>query len=87
LPRFYLHLCNGNGFTEDTDGAEFDNLAAAKVAAVAGLRDIMAAELKEGSMNMASFVEIEGEDHQLLTTVQFVDAVDIRTDRIKRARP
>jgi hypothetical protein len=46
----------------------------------------MAAELKEGSMNMASFIEIEGQDHQLLTTVQFVDAVDIRTDRIRRAR-
>lgn len=86
MPLFYLHLCNGSGFTEDTEGAEFADLAAAKVAAIASLRDIMAAELKEGSMNMASFIEIEGEDHQLLTTVQFVDAVDIRTDRIRRAR-
>jgi hypothetical protein len=86
LPVFYLHLCNGNGFTEDAEGAEYVNLADARVAAIAGLRDIMAAELKEGSMNMASFIEIEGADHQLLTTVQFVDAVDIRTDRIRRAR-
>ena len=46
MPRFYLHLCNGTGFTEDDDGVELAGLDAARAAAIAALRDVMAGELR-----------------------------------------
>ncbi len=79
MPRFHLHICNGDGFTEDEEGTELEDLNAARSAAVEGLRGIMADELKSGHLNMASFIEIEDENGRLLMTVPFADAVNIST--------
>ena len=84
MPRFYLHICNGDGFTEDEDGVELPNLEAARREAIKGLRDVMSAEMMSGELNMASFIEIEDEQHLLLHTVQFSDAVDVRSERSRR---
>ena len=75
MPRFYLHLCDGRGFTEDEDGQDLPDLAAAHRAAVAGLREVLAGEVRAGVLRRASFVEIENEDRQLLRTVSFGEAV------------
>jgi hypothetical protein len=85
VPRFYFHVCNGSGFTEDEEGTEHPDLAAARVNAIMGLRDIMAGELKAGELNLGSFIEIEDEDHRLIMTVPFSDAVKVET--IEGARP
>ena len=77
MPRFYLHVCNGDGFTEDLEGIELPDLATARQRAIEGLRDIMASELKSGHLNMASFIEIEDADHELVLTVPFIDTVKI----------
>jgi hypothetical protein len=45
MPHFYLHVCNGNGFTEGEEGAELPDVEAARMRAVAGLRDLLASEL------------------------------------------
>jgi len=85
VPRYYLHVCNGNGFTEDTEGEEFANLAAARAAAIKGLRDIMAGEMQCGELNLGSFIEIEDADHQMIATVEFEEAVRLRTERGNRS--
>jgi hypothetical protein len=85
VPRFYFHLCNGGGFAEDEEGTEHQDLAAARANAIRGLRDIMAGELQQGDLNLGSFIEIEDENHQLLMTVPFEEAVKVGT--IKGARP
>ena len=84
MPRFYLHVCNGNGFTEDEEGAELPNLKAARDQAIDGLRDIMASEMRQGEVNMASFIEVEDENHVLVDTILFLDAVNVRTERSRR---
>ena len=84
MPRFYLHICNGDGFIEDEEGQELPDLKAARDEAIRGLRGVMSAELQDGQLNMASFIEIEDDEHHLMMTVQFMDAVDIRTDRALR---
>jgi len=84
MSRFYLHVCNGNGFTEDEEGSDYPDIQAARAAAVAGLRDIMASELKRGELNLASFVEIEDEHHKLVLTVNFTDAVGVTEQRGRR---
>jgi hypothetical protein len=85
MPLFYLHICNGNGFTEDEEGADYADLAAAREAAIMGLRDIMAGELRSGQLNTASFIEIEDESHELAVTVPFADAVNV--SNVAASRP
>jgi hypothetical protein len=84
MPKFFLHVADGASFTEDTDGAEYHDLEAARRAAIVGLRDVMATELKDGQINMAAFVEIEDEQHQLVMMVPFLDAVDVLTKLHRR---
>jgi len=79
VPRFYLHVCDGKVFAEDDEGMEFHDAEAARRQAIVGLRDVMASELKDGQINMAAFVEIEDENHQLIMTVPFLDAVEVLT--------
>ena len=87
MPRYYFHVCNGKGFTEDEAGQEFPDEAAARDAAVQGIRDLMAEELRRGQINVASFVEIEDADRQLVATVAFTEAVEMRSDPCVRERP
>jgi len=77
MPRFYLHLCTGNEFTEDHEGTEFPDAASARKAAIAGLRDVAAGEVAQGELNLGSFIEIEDEKHTLLATVRFSEAVNV----------
>lgn len=83
MARFYLHICNGTGFVEDEEGADYPDLDAARAAAMEGLRDVLAGELREGTLNIASFIEIEDEHHALLATVTFAEVVET-TDTVPR---
>jgi hypothetical protein len=84
VPRFYFHVCNGSGFTEDDEGSNQPDLAAARDNAIRGLRDITAGELQQGDLNLGSFIEIEDENHELVMTVQFPEAVKIANDQGSR---
>jgi hypothetical protein len=86
MPQFFLHVSDGKLFAEDLEGAEFHDVEAARRAAIAGLRDVMADELKHGQINMASFVEIEDENNQLVMTVPFLEAVEVLTKHHRRPR-
>ncbi len=61
LPRYFFHVCNGNGFIEDEEGVELPNEAAARKQAVQGARDIMTSDIRDGELDLSSFIEVEGE--------------------------
>jgi hypothetical protein len=84
VSRFYLHVCNGNGFTEDEEGQELPDLAAARRVAIKGLRDIIASELQAGELNLGSFIEIENSRHEMVATVELEEAVRLRSERGRR---
>ena len=46
----------------------------------------MAAEMQDGQINMAAFVEIEDENHQLVMTAPFLDALEVLTKHHRRPR-
>jgi hypothetical protein len=81
VPRFYFHVCNGSGFTEDREGQELRDESAARKEAVRGLRDMTAAEMMRGEMNLGSFIEIEDENRNLLMTIEFDEAVRVSNER------
>ena len=83
VPRFYFNLCNGAEFAEDEEGAELQDHAAAYRKAVDGLRGVMAGDLLAGDLNTASFIEIENEQHELITTVSFADVVKLRKEAFR----
>ena len=78
MPRYYLHICNGSGFVEDEEGQELADDEAARAQAIASARDIMAAEMRTGELDLSSFIEIEDERRSLLFTITFAEAVKIR---------
>ncbi|MEA3011446.1 MAG: hypothetical protein QOJ91_3138 [Sphingomonadales bacterium] len=77
MPRFFFHVCNGNGFTEDEEGRELLDEAAARFVALAGARDIMAEEMRAGQLDPASFIEVEDSQHRHLFTLLFSDAYTV----------
>jgi hypothetical protein len=84
VPVFYFHVCNGSGFVEDEQGTDVADVSAAREHAINGLRDLMAQEMRVGQLNVASFVEIEDQNHQLVMTVPFIEAVNVSTQHGKR---
>jgi hypothetical protein len=77
MARFFMHICDGGGFFEDHEGSEHADQAAAHRAAIHGLRDVLAGELRNGQLNLASFVKVEDEGHAHLFTITTKDAVAV----------
>ena len=84
MPRFYVHICNGSGFTEDREGQEFSDAEHAYREAVRGLRDLMAGDLSRGVINLGSFIEVENEARELFRTVDVSEAVRVSNNRGQR---
>ena len=79
MPRYYMHCCNGNGFTEDQEGVELPDKEAAMRKAVAAARDVMAGDVRSGLLDLTSFIEVEDEQHNLILTLTFLEAVTVST--------
>ena len=86
VPRFFFNLCNGSEFTEDEEGIELADSAAAHRKAVESLRGVMAGDLLLGDLNTASFIEIEDEKRELIETVSFTQVVSLRDECHVRPR-
>jgi hypothetical protein len=81
MPRYYFHICNGQSFAEDEEGCEFPNDDAARQSAIVSARDIMTGDLRNGELDLTSFIEVEDEQKRLLFTLTFAEAVTITTSR------
>lgn len=78
MPRYFFHVSDGAGFAEDEEGRELPSAEAARREAIDGAGDLMAAEVRAGALDLASFIEVEDEAHNHLFTVTFEEVVDIR---------
>ncbi len=78
MPLYYLHISDGAGFVEDEEGQQLADDSAARAQAIAAARDIMAAELREGALDLGTFIEVENEKREWLFTITFAEAVTIR---------
>ncbi|MFL6862772.1 MAG: DUF6894 family protein [Allosphingosinicella sp.] len=76
MPRFYLHLSDGDRIL-DEDGMIFDNLDGARNEAVRAARDIMSDQVRRGFLSFKDRIEIVGEDGQPLLDLPFREAVRI----------
>jgi hypothetical protein len=79
MPRYYFHVCDGDGFTEDEEGRELPDLEAARGEAIKGARSIMEAEVRAGTVDLASFIEVENDSRELVFTLPFSEAIRIKS--------
>jgi hypothetical protein len=76
MPRFFFHIRDRDGLTEDPEGTELPDLDAARTDALAAARDILAERIaKDGRTGDPRF-EIRDEAGRLLATVPFRDAME-----------
>lgn len=78
---FYFHICDGHNFDEAQEGRDLPDRKTARHAAIDGLRDILAHAVCDGDANLAAFIEVEDENHELLFIVSVEDAVKLRSER------
>jgi hypothetical protein len=78
MARYYLHINNGGGYSEDTEGQELADLGAARTAAIEGVRSLLSEEARQGQLDLSGTIEIADADGNILLIVPFSDAVELR---------
>ncbi len=81
MPLYFFHICNGSGFTEDEEGCTLADNDDARRVAILSARDVMSNDVRDGQLDLASFIEVEDEQRKLLFTLTFAEAVNIKSER------
>lgn len=76
-----MHISNGAGFVEDEEGRELDDDATARSEAITAARDVMSSDVRAGSLDLTSFIEVEDEARKLLFTITFADVIKLTVRR------
>ncbi|HET6523167.1 DUF6894 family protein [Sphingopyxis sp.] len=77
MPLYYFNVQN-DLFSEDLEGLELADFAAARVHAVAGARGIAAETVIEGHLDRQHYVEILDAARRSIAKVNFGDVIEIR---------
>jgi hypothetical protein len=77
MPLFHLHLRTDDMLILDEEGIDRRDFETAYLAAIAGARDIMAAQVREGHLMLDDAVELHDAAGIHLATIKFADALRI----------
>jgi hypothetical protein len=61
----------------DVEGEQLNNLAAAHLKAIDYARDLAAAAVRQGRLDLKHRIDVENEDGEVLASVTFADAIDV----------
>ena len=75
MAKFYLHIRKGRDFTEDTEGVELPDVAAARAEALASAREILVESIKGSKQETADCFVITDANGRELATVWLRDAL------------
>lgn len=76
MPRYSFHLHDGET-TDDLEGSELSDLAAARDQALVGARSLMAADIRGGRLDLGDWIQVTDEQNRELFRLSFCDAVTI----------
>ncbi|XHR99057.1 hypothetical protein ACFB49_06520 [Sphingomonas sp. DBB INV C78] len=76
--RYFMHFGGESEFVADEEGRELPNDVIARNEAVAAARDLMAADVREGHLDLTCFIAVENEAHDLLFSVTFENALTMK---------
>ncbi len=78
VPRYFFDLTNGSGLVRDDEGAELDDPAQAREAAIRSARDVAGCDIREGrGTSLRSFITIRDALGAEIARVRFADALGI----------
>ncbi len=77
MPRFFFHVYD-DIVAQDEEGTELPNLAAARLHALMGARDLIAEQVRHGHFELSHWIDVIDEHGEKVLTLTFRDAVDIR---------
>ncbi len=77
MPRYFFNLYD-DVIAQDEEGVELPGEAAARIQALIGARDIMAEQVKRGYLVRSHWIDVADEQGEVLFSVTFGDAVDIK---------
>ena len=78
MPLFFFDVIKGTGLAEDDEGQDLPDLPAARAVAIEGARSIIREDICLGFIDLSGRVEVRGADRQLLLSIRFRDAVELR---------
>ena len=79
MPRYFFHVYD-DVVAEDQEGIELPNVAAARLKALAGARDLIAEQVRHGYFVLSHWIDVVDEQGAPVLTLTFRDAVDIREE-------
>jgi hypothetical protein len=77
VPRYFFHVYD-DVIAHDEEGLELPNEEAARLQALIGARDLIAAQVKHGYLIRSHWIDVADEEGQVLFKVTFGEAVHIR---------
>ncbi|MEA3008573.1 MAG: hypothetical protein QOJ91_265 [Sphingomonadales bacterium] len=80
MPRYFLHLKDGVDVILDEEGVELSRAAVAG-AAVMAARDCMAADVKQGRLDLNHRIDVYDESGEIAQSLLFADALEITAPR------
>ncbi|TWF47801.1 DUF6894 family protein [Neorhizobium alkalisoli] len=77
MPKYYFHIRDGQNLTLDPEGAEFENLEAARTEAINSARELLSHRILRGDVVDGQAFELTGEDGAVADVVRFKDVMRI----------
>jgi len=78
MPLYHFHVRNSE-HTDDEEGTELPDLAAARQHALEGARDLVCSDIKKGWLNLDHYIEVTDDTGALLFRLTFREAFEIRS--------
>lgn len=75
MVRLFFHIREGNRMSKDPEGAEFENVEAARMEAVRSAREILSQRVLNGEEIDGQVFELTGDDGTVMATVRFRDVL------------
>ena len=77
MPRYFFHIYD-DIIAHDDEGADLPNVAAARLHALRGARDLIAEQVRHGYFVRSHWIEVVDEEGEAVLTLTFRDAGDIK---------
>jgi hypothetical protein len=77
VPRYFFHVYD-DIIAQDEEGLELPDLAAARLNALIGARDLITEQVRHGYIVLSHWIDVVDEQGEKVLVVTFRDAVDIR---------
>ncbi|QAY79429.1 hypothetical protein [Sphingosinicella sp. BN140058] len=78
MRHYYFHVRNGTGVIRDEEGRDLPDDEAARGEAMKGIRSIISSEAAAGLLDLTGALDIADAQGQLLVTIGFDEAFEIR---------